>query len=381
MSVAKLKEKKLAIVYDWFDSWGGVERVLEVFHEMYPEAPFYTSYLDPQKAIWTNKYEIKTSYIQNLPDFIKKNRIRSIPFYPMAFETFDFAEYGTVISITSAFAKGIITSPDTRHICYMLTPTRFLWTHQSDYFTNPIFKTVSSPVISHLKKWDKVAAQRPDKIISISKTVRDRCKKYYDRESEIIYPPFDMEYWEKINSKLKTQNSKLQLKSQNYFIVISRLESYKRIDLAISTFNSLPEKNLIVVGSGTQEKKLKKIANKNIQFLSSIGDQQLASLYAHAQALIMPQEEDFGIVALEAQYFGCPVITLNKGGATETVTENKTGIYFKYQNTESLTEALKKYDKIENQLKKSAKKYGPENCKNFAKSKFTKQIDKLIIEK
>jgi len=373
----ELQVKKIAIVYDWLDKWGGVERVLLTLYEMFPQASFFTSYFDEKKAFWAKDFKIKTSFIEKLPAFIKKSRFLSFPFYPLAFETFDFSEYDLVISITSSFAKGVIVKTPVKHIVYLLTPTRFLWVMPENYHLSGLKKLFLSPYLNYLKKWDYLCAQRADKIITISKTVYDRCQKYYQRESEVIYPPFDLEYWKTINSKLKPQSSKLQLKTKNFFLIVSRLESYKKIDLVIKVFNKRKE-NLVVVGEGSEEKKLKKIASKNITFLKKLTDEELAYLYSHASALIMPQEEDFGYVSLEAQFFGCPVLAYKKGGAVETVLEGKTGLFFDEQNEKSLNQLIERFKKVKNDLKEKTLKNSFENVKKFDKIYFTNQFKKII---
>src|SRR3989338_7774346 len=191
---------KTAIVYDWIDKWGGVERLLLTLSEIFPDADFYTSIYDPIKAPWAKDLNIKTSYMQRLPDKIKKNRILSIPFYPFAFENFNFNNYDLVISVTSSFAKGIITKPETKHICILLTPPRFLWLYSHLYIPAD-YQSLFWGYLQYLKKWDLAAANRPDKIISISKTVQKRTKKIYNRDSEVIYPPFDFSYWGKIKQQ------------------------------------------------------------------------------------------------------------------------------------------------------------------------------------
>ncbi len=334
--------KKIAIVYDWVDKWGGVERILLYLNQLFPDADFFTSYVDLKKAPWAKDLNIKTSFIQTLPNFIKNSRLLSLPFYPYAFQSFDFSSYDLVISITSSFAKSIITKPETFHLCYLLTPTRFLWDFSDIYLKK--YKFLSG-YIKRLKKWDYQAAQRPDKIISISKTVADRCLKYYKRQSKVIYPPFHKQYWCGIKSKIQQQ--KIQIKSEliglnNYYLTVSRLEPYKKIDLAVKTFNQLNQP-LIVVGTGSQENKLKQIAKSNITFLKEISDAELAWLYSHAKALIMPQEEDFGYVAVEAGFFNLPIVAFKKGGATEIVIDGKTGIFFDEQTEESLIRALETF--------------------------------------
>lgn len=371
----KLKfNKKIAIVYDWIDKWGGVERVLLTFHEMFPNAIFYTSYFDKDSASWAKDLKIKTSYLQKFPNFIKKNRIFSFLFYPFIFELFDFSNYDLVISITSSFAKSIITKPGTRHLCYLLTPTRYFWSHKKDYLKNKLFSYLVSNYIDQIKKWDFVAAQRPDKIISISETVKKRCLQYYKRDSEIIYPPFDIDYWKNIKN---SSFAKASEDKQKFFLIVSRLEPYKKINLAIKVFNKL-NKQLIIVGEGSQVDKLKQMAGKNIIFLSKLSDVELGSFYSNTQALIMPQEEDFGLVSLEAQFFGCPVIAYKKGGATETVIDGKTGIFFDNQNEQSLKRAIERFNRIRYNLRNKVRKFEIENTERFSKERFIGNFLKIL---
>lgn len=367
---------RVAIVYDWLDKWGGVERLLQVIYEMFPKAIFFTSYYDFKGAGWAKDLEIKTSFIQKLPDFIKKNRILSLPLYPFAFESFNMTGFDLVISVSSSFAKSVITKPGTVHVLYLLTPTRFLWTEQKSYFENNKLRFVSSPIVSVLKKWDLVAAQRPDHIISISKTVQERCKKYYLRDSEIIYPPFDVDYWAKIKSKISIKD-----RSPPYYLVVSRLEPYKRVDLIVQSFNRLNELKLIVAGKGTQENYLKRIAGKNIKFLQDLSDIELGLLYQDAKALIMPQVEDFGYVSLEAQFFGCPVIAYKKGGTTETIIEGKTGLFFENQTVTSLVNTLAQFEDISYNMKTGVEKFGLVNVRRFDKRIFVKKSLQYLYPK
>jgi len=382
----KMKEKKVAIVYDWLDKWGGIERVLLILLEMFPKATLFTSYFDEEKAAWVKNFSIRTSFIQKLPSFIKKNRLLSLPFYPLAFETFDFSDFDLVISVTSSFAKGVIVKIPIKHIVYLLTPTRFLWIMPKNYHVFGLKKFLLSPYLNYLKKWDYICAQRADKIISISKTVQKRCLKYYQIESEILYPPFDVDYWRKLKNKNLSFESKnkMEIKSLKFreikypfFLLVSRLENYKKVDLVIKVFNKRKE-NLVIVGEGTEEKKLKKIAAKNIAFFKKLTDEELACLYSNASALIMPQEEDFGYVSLEAQFFGCPVLAYRRGGATETVLEGKTGLFFDDQNEASLNQLIDQFKKNEPQIKKLTLKNGFENTRKFDKIYFTSQFKKII---
>ncbi|OGK31501.1 hypothetical protein A3F29_04100 [Candidatus Roizmanbacteria bacterium RIFCSPHIGHO2_12_FULL_33_9] len=359
------KDSKIAIVYDWIDSSGGIERIIPILIKTFNNADIFTSYFDPKKAPWATKYDIKTSFIQNLPGFIKKSRILSLILYPYAFESFNFSEYDLVISVSSSFSKAVITKPQVRHICYMLTPTRYFWIDKKSYFKNPVIKKISKIILPQLKKWDYVVSKRPDSIISISNLVKKRVKKIYKRTSLVLYPPFDLKYWNKIKKSINSNYSN----HRSYFLLVSRLEHYKKVELAIEVFNKLKDR-LIIVGAGSQEKKLQRFANNNIEFKKYISDVELANLYSQADALIMPQIEEFGMVSLEAQFFGCPVISYKNSGAAETILDGKTGIFFDKQEAKSLEAAIVRYKPISYNLKILTKEFGTKNLERFSKEKF-----------
>lgn len=367
--------KKIAIVYDWIDKWGGVERLLIALYQIFPKAIFFTSSSNLQNASWAININIKQSFMQGFPDIIKKNRILSLPFYPFAFESFDFNQFDIVISVTSSFAKAVVTKPGTLHICILLTPNRFLWVLPKEYLSSNFKKFFLHPYLEYLKQFDKAASWRPDKIISISQNVADRCKKYYKRKSEVIYPPFDIQYWENIKDKIPHLVSSEKVKiNKQYYLIVSRMEKYKKIDLVIKVFNELHNQKLVIVGIGSEENKLKKLANNNISFLDKVTDIELAKLYSNAQALIMPQEEDFGYVSLEAQFFGCPVIAYRKGGAIETVIEEKTGLFFNAQTSDNLVAALEQFHTISYNLQENTLNHGLENVSKYSKEIFIKKI-------
>ncbi len=362
--------KKVALVYDRVNKWGGAERVLLALHQIFPDAPLYTSVYHPKKAEWAKVFDVRTSFLQKFP-LAKSHHELYAALMPLAFESFDFDEFDLVISVTSEAAKGIITKPETLHIYYCLTPTRYLWSGYEDYFKNPILKFLSYPIVAYLRTWDKISAQRPDKIIAISKEVKTRIKKYYNRDSEIIYPPIEIATsdWQLATGKNVKKNKELianQLAASGYFLVVSRLVPYKKIDLAVKVFNKL-NLPLKIVGKGSEENKLRDMANENIEFLGHLTDKELVKYYKGCQALIFPGKEDFGLTILEAQSFGKPVIAFAGGGALETITEGKTGIFFDSQSQKSLEEAIRKFmkkkfnpsDSIEN-----ARKFGFEEFKN-----------------
>ena len=358
-----LSKLKVAIVYDRVNKFGGAERVLLVLHEMFPDAPLFTSVHDPKKAKWAEVFpKIYTSFLQHIP--ILKNHHELMGWLmPLAFESFDFKDYDLVISVTSEAAKGIITGTKTLHVCYCLTPTRYLWSGKEFYFNNrpkifkifPFYKIISWPFLTYAKWWDSIACNRPDIYIAISTEVQKRIKKYYDKDSEIIFPP--------VNTKV---TKRTRSRSGVYYFIHGRFEPYKRLDLIIETFMDLGLQ-LIVSGSGSEFDKYKQRKFKNIKFIEKPTDVEVYNLYQNAKAFLMPQDEDFGITAVEAQSFGVPVIAFKSGGALDTVINNKTGVFFNEQTVPSLKTAIAKFDTMrfnDGYLRTNAKRFSKELFKN-----------------
>jgi glycosyltransferase involved in cell wall biosynthesis len=351
---------RTAIVYDRVNKWGGAERVLLALHEMFPEAPLYTSVYDAKHAPWAKVFpEIKTSFLQKFP-FAKSNHELLPVLMPLAFESFDFSDFNLVISVTSEAAKGIRTKPGTMHLCYLLTPTRYLWSHYDDYFGSALFRLLTKPLTRYLKNWDKAASARPDKIIAISSEVKERIKKYYGRESEIVFPPVD-------TGGVPTSGK------GKYYLIISRLVKYKKVDLAIEAFNKLGYP-LTIIGTGKEERHLKHKAKRNITFTGEVSENELIKYFVGAKALIMPQEEDFGIVSVEAQAHGVPVIAYKKGGAIDTIIPGKTGVFFESQEPENLIEAVLKFEKMRFVVDNLFT-----NSKRFSKNEFKKKFLGLTV--
>lgn len=323
---------KIAVAYDWADSMGGVERLLTQLFRIYPHAELFTSIHSP-KALWTRGVKVNVSFMQRLPAFIRNKRILSLPLFPFAFESFNLNGYDAVISVSSSFAKGVITRPETRHISIVLTPTRYLWELRNRYTPSIRARALGAPVSAWLRSWDYIAAQRPDTLLAISKKVAARCRKIYRRTADVVYPPFDRAYWEGIIPEPAEF-------SRPYYLVVSRLEPYKAVQMVLDAFAELPSERLVIVGAGSRLNSLKARAPANATFLGTVTDEQLAGLYMGASALIMPQEEDFGYTALEALFFNCPVITYAKSGAAEIVEDGQTGLFFREQSRKSLIAAL-----------------------------------------
>ena len=373
-----MKNLKIALVYDKINTWGGAERVLLAIHQIFPEAPLYTSVFAEEKAKWAKIFpQVIPSFLQKFPWAKTKNHWYAL-LMPLAFEQFNFDDYDIVISVTSGEAKGIITKPKTLHLCYCVTPTRFLWVepgykeYQHFGIFNKLVHTLKPPFLSLLKKWDEVAAQRPDAYAAISKAVAQRILKYYCRQVKIIYPFVDTKFF-KPGKKSCPKNS--------YFLVVGRLVPYKKVDIAIEACQKLGLP-LKIVGQGPDFKSLKKKANsclKNgqplVEMLGLVDDKKLLNLYQNCQALIMPQEEDFGLVPLEAQACGKPVIAFGKGGAKETILEGKTGIFFDKQTPDSLAGALKKFENYQfsSRLIRS-------HAEKFCLEKFKKEFKAWVIQ-
>jgi len=361
--------KRVALVYDRVNKWGGAERVLLALHKIFPDAPLYASVYDEKKAPWAKVFDVRTSFLQKFP-FAKSNHEFYAYLMPLAFESFSLDGYDLVVSVTSEAAKGIITKPGTVHICYCLTPIRYLWQSYDEYFKNPLLRFMARPIIAYLRTWDKIAAQRPDKFIAISKEVRKRIKKYYDRDSTIVYPPLQIPNPKsQIPNKLQDSKSKI---TNNYFLIVSRLVPYKRIDIVVKAFNKL-KLPLKIIGTGSEKNKLRKIAKSNIEFLDNLTDKELVEYYKDCRALILPGIEDFGLTILEAQSLGKPVIAFGEGGSLETIIEDKTGIFFHPQTDNALIKTVNDFMK---------KRFNPKDCieqaRRFNIEMFKKRFEKEV---
>lgn len=367
---------KVALIHDHLAQDGGAEKVLEVFAGMFAEAPIYTLLYDKENVAhrYPNR-RIDASIIQRMPGGVRFYQWY-LPFMPMAVEFFDLRGYDVVISDTSSFAKGVITQPSTTHICYCHTPTRYLWSDTHQYINelkyNKFLKKIASLVLSRIRIWDRLAADRVDYFIANSKTVQERIKKYYKRDSVVIYPPVEIDKFF-ITEELG-----------DFFLIGCRLAPYKRVDLAIETFKKLGlDYKLKVFGDGVDLKRLKKIAKDcpNIEFLGRISDQYKAELMSKCLAFLNPQEEDFGISKVEVMASGRPVIAYKKGGALETVIPGKTGLFFDEQTVESLLAVVQKfYTDIKMGRDNWDSHKIQERAKQFSADNFKKNISNFIEE-
>ena len=321
---------QVAIVHDLLNQMGGAERVLLALHDLFPQAPIYTSIYDAQVVDKRfHALDIRTSFMQRLP-FVLNHHQPYLPLYPFAFEGLNLSEYDLVVSSSWAFAKGIVTRPEALHLCYCHTPMRYAW-HYEDYVGRERLGRVSRmllpPFITWLRGWDYATAARVDYYVANSPVVAARIAKYYRRDSVVIPPPVD------------TARFTVSPDHDDYFLIVSRLIPYKRIDIAVRAFARLGLP-LRIIGSGRDEAMLRRMAPKNVQFLGRLPDEQVRAQLARCRALIFPGEEDFGITPVEAQASGRPVIAYGAGGALASIVAGTTGTFFAEQTPESLADAV-----------------------------------------
>lgn len=346
---------KVAIVYDRVNKIGGAERVLESLHSIFPRATLFTSIYNKKNTPWANSFEIRTSFLQSIPLINKRHEF--IPYLmPAAFESFNFEGFDLVISVTSEASKGVVVPTGTHHVCICLTPTRYLWSGYDQYFKNPLLRFITSPLIAYLRRWDLIASKRPDSYIAISENVKKRIKKYYGCDSTVIYPPSNRLF---LGKKIE------KIEDKNYFLVVSRLVDYKRVELAVRACSKL-KLPLLVIGEGSEYEKLDSLAGETVKFLGKVSDSQLRAYYKNCRALIFPGVEDFGITMVEVQSAGKPVIAFAGGGALEIVKEGKTGVFFKKPTVKSLSDVLLKFRESrynEDDCRKNALRFSEMNFK------------------
>lgn len=369
-------------MYDRVTKWGGAERVLLALHEIWSEAPLYTAVYDPVKAPWASVFDVRPSFLQHIP--LAKTHHELFPWLtPLAFESFSFDEFDVVISVTSAEAKDIITKPHTLHICYCLTPTRYLWSGYAGYLQTPGLGGLDGlggwflkKMAPTLKRWDRIASARPDHFIAISKHVADRIVTYYQRNpATVIYPPVTTRRVKRkaLSINDSSPNVTKISNSKGYFLVVSRLVGYKRIDIIVDAFNRLGLA-LVIIGDGRARDSLQARAKSNISFITGyLTDEELLGYHEGCRAVIVAADEDFGLVAAEANSIGKPVIAYAHSGVSEIVEHNKTGILFNQQTVDSLIKAVKSFETIQFEAKAWMG-----STTRFNKKEFTFNMKKII---
>lgn len=334
------KTPQVAIVCDWLTNMGGAEKVVLATSKVFPEAPVYTSVFTPETMPQFKGLDIRTTSLQKLPKFLRTRHQLFPVFRARAFRKLDLQAYDIIISIASAEAKAIRKRPGALHICYCHTPTRYYWSHYEEYkrepgfgLLNPIIRLIIPPFVKWMRRLDLRSVRGVDYFIANSSTVAERIKTFYHRESYVLNPPVDMDRFRNLDIAGKRQG----------FMVIGRQVPYKRIDLAIAACNTL-KLPLTIYGNGSEHTRLTAMAGPTVKLVVGASDAEVATALAHAEGYLMPQEEDFGIIQIEAMAAGTPVIAFAKGGSQDAVIEGKTGLFFAEQTVESLIEALERFD-------------------------------------
>ncbi|MFN3980243.1 MAG: glycosyltransferase [Caldilinea sp.] len=350
ISLRELATFRVALVHDWLNQMGGAENVLEELVQLFPGAPVYTSMYDRyvMPAAY-QQWDIRTTFMQRLPG-VTRHHQKYLPVYPLAFARTDLSAYDLVLSNKSGFCHGVRTASHAHtaiHVCYCLTPTRYLWLfdqYREREQIQPVLSALLQPMLAQLRRWDYAAAQRVDHFIAISSEVQRRIRDIYHRESVIIHPPVDTEYFRPAQ----------QPTIGDYYLIVSRLIPYKRIDLAVRAFAHLPQEKLIVVGDGRDRAELAATASSNVHFVGRQPRERVRDLLRRCKAFLFPGLEDFGIAPVEALSVGRPVIAFAGGGALDTVTPGVTGELFAEQTVESLLATLQPFD---------AQAYDPVACR------------------
>jgi len=372
MEKDRTKKLKIALIHDWLTEKGGAENILSALLEVWPQAKIYTTVfrLDGPCASIAQNHEIETSFIQKLPRGVSRYR-SYLPFMPLAVEQFDLSSFDIVISISYAVAKGILTGPTQLHLSYVCSPIRYAWDFQHQYLAQSglergIKGWLAKIILHYIRLWDLRTSNGVDDFAVISKFIAQRVKKIYRRDSSIIYPP------------VSTKNFALTYEKENFYLTVSRLVPYKRIDLLVDSFRKMPEKQLIIIGTGPDINNLVSKATPNIKFLGFVENEHLQEYMERARAFIFVAEEDFGIVPVEAQACGTPVIAYGKGGALETVIEGKTGLFFYEQTVESLVDAVQRF---ENGGYSYCLDDMRRNAERFSKERFQQEFKQFVEQK
>ena len=334
---------RVAIVVDWLTNMGGAERTVLAMHHAFPDAPIFTSVFEPEAMPLFKGADIRTSFLlQHLPKKLRKRHQLFPVFRAFTFRRLKLQDYDVILSSASAEAKAARAPKGGVHICYCHTPIRYYWSHYQEYrrhpgfgMLDPLIKLIIPPFVKWMRRSDLRSVEGVDYFLANSHEVQRRIRKYYHRDSTVMFPPVDTERMRPAKTVSK----------DNYYLVVGRQIPYKRMDLAIKACNRLG-KRLIVVGNGSEHEKLRRLAGPTVEFKTGVSDQEIVAYFQHAKALIWPQVEDFGITAVEAMAAGTPVIAYKKAGALDYMVEGKTGLFFAEQTVDSLTYALKRVEKM-----------------------------------
>ncbi|WP_225035906.1 glycosyltransferase [Winogradskyella sp. SM1960] len=360
---------KKALIHDWYYVNGGAEKVLHSFNTVWNDFEHYAlvDFLnDTDREYILNGAEVNTSFIQKLPT-AKSNHRKFLQLFPYAIEQFDLNEYDLVLSSSASIAKGVMTNQNQLHICYCHSPMRYAWDLYHQYLEESNFGLLSSMyarrILHKIRMWDVINSNRVDVFIANSNYIKGRIKKIYNRDSTVIYPPVDVDNFELVEQK------------DEYYFTASRMVPYKKIELIVRAFNNMPNKKLIVAGDGPEYKKIKSIAKSNIKLVGFLEIEALKGYMSKAKAFVFAAEEDFGIIPVEAQACGTPVIAFNKGGSRETVKHKETGLLFNHQTEESIINSVTVFEKLN---------FDPiivrQNAMRFSKQRFEKEIHDFVMQ-
>ena len=340
---------RVALVHDYLvQGVRGAERALAAIHELYPDAPVYTLLYDEQAMRpLCEGWDVRPSFLQRLPAARRLHK-KLLPLMPLATERLPLAEYDLVLSSSSAWVKSVRFRPDAVHVCYCYSPARFLWFWSEEYVRtatrDPLSRAIARALVGRLRRWDAATCHRPTQYVAISRLVQERIRRYFGRDSTLVHPPVDTDRFLPVGEQ------------EDYFLVVSALNPYKRVDLAVEAFNQLGLP-LVVIGEGPERQRLQQRAGPNVRLLGRCEEEEVRYHVARCRAFLMPQEEDFGIAPLEAQSAGRPVIAYAAGGALETVVEGETGVFFPEQTPEALAEAVRRAESMQ---------FSPEACRRNA---------------
>ena len=370
-SVSKIRrdDRKVAIVHDWLPLVGGAERVLEQLLEIYPNAEIFTlfDFVSREDAPFLIGRKIHTSNLQKFPRVHNYYR-NLLPLLPYAIEQFDLRHFDLIVSSSSAVAKGVITSPDQLHVCYCHSPMRYAWDLQAHYLkhtglSSGLRSTFIRYVLYKMRIWDVVSSNRVDSFIANSSYISERIKKTYRRESTVINPPVNIDRF------------KLESNKEDFYLAASRQVPYKRIDLIVEAFKQQPDKRLVVIGDGPEHKKIKALAGSNVQILGYQSDAVMVDYMRRAKAFVFAAQEDFGILPVEAQACGTPVIAYGRGGARETVVDKRTGLLFEEQTVESLIGAIERFERLQGEFNSASIQ---RHAASFSNARFRREIQNHI---
>lgn len=362
---------KKALVHDWYYTNGGAEKVIHSFNNIWKDFDHFAlvDFLnDVDRNFILNGKKAKTSFIQNLPT-AKSNHRKFLQWFPYAIEQFNLSNYDLILSSSASIAKGVLTNQNQLHICYCHSPIRYAWDLYYDYLEesglNKGIKSIYAKYVLHkIRNWDLISTSRVDFFIANSKYIAKRIKKIYNRDAKVIYPPVDV------------SNFSLVEKKEDYYFTASRMVSYKKIELIVKAFNKMPNKKLVVAGDGPEFSKIKKIAAKNVELLGFLPKEKLKNYMGKAKAFVFAAEEDFGIIPVEAQACGVPVIGYGKGGLLETVIDEKTGLFFYEQKENSIIDAVETFEKLTFNYSEIR-----EHSLKFSKERFEIEIESFVNQK